>query len=86
MKLDQIKLLSELYETTPIEVQEKIIASGFDFSSIYQEIEMNSQYVDTHMDISLGDIPVNLHSHSFYESAYKEILEHSINSHLENSE
>ena len=70
MKLDQIKLLSELYETTPIEVQEKIIASGFDFSSIYQEIEMNSQYVDTHMDISLGDIPVNLHSHSFYEIIY----------------
>jgi len=31
---------------------------------------MNSQYVDTHMDISLGDIPVNLHSHSFYEIIY----------------
>ena len=31
---------------------------------------MNSHFVDTHMDISYGDIPVNLHSHSFYEIVY----------------
>ena len=31
---------------------------------------MNSRYVDTHMDISMGDIPVNLHSHTYYEIVY----------------
>ena len=70
MKLDQVKLLSDLYVKNPADIQKEIIESGIDFSSIYQEIEMNSQYVDTHMDISLGDIPVSLHSHSFYEIIY----------------
>ena len=31
---------------------------------------MNSRYVDMHMDISTGSIPVNLHSHSYYEIVY----------------
>jgi AraC-like DNA-binding protein/mannose-6-phosphate isomerase-like protein (cupin superfamily) len=70
VKLDQVKLLSNLYEKNPVDVQKEILESGIDFSSIYQEIEMNSQYIDTHMDISLGDIPVNLHSHTFYEIIY----------------
>ena len=70
MKLDQVKFLSNLYEKKPADVQKEILERGIDFSSIYQEIEMNSQYVDTHMDISLGDISVNLHSHNFYEIIY----------------
>ena len=31
---------------------------------------MDSRYVDTHMDISTGTIPVNLHSHNYYEIVY----------------
>ena len=31
---------------------------------------MSSRFVDTHMDISFGDISVNLHSHSYYEIVY----------------
>lgn len=70
MKLDQVKILSDHYNKDPAFVQKQLLESGVDFSSIYQEIEMNSQYIDMHMDISLGDIPVNLHSHSFYEIIY----------------
>lgn len=70
MKIDQVKLLSNLFETNPLDAQKEILESGIDFSGIYQELEMSSRYVDTHMDISLGDIPVNLHSHSFYEIIY----------------
>lgn len=70
MKLNQVHLLSELYNTDPAAAQKEIIASGFDFSNVYQELEMNSRFVDTHMDISTGEIPINLHSHSFYEIAY----------------
>lgn len=70
MKIDQVKLLSNLFEINPLDAQKEILESGIDFSGIYQELEMSSRYVDTHMDISLGDIPVNLHSHSFYEIIY----------------
>lgn len=31
---------------------------------------MNSRFVDTHIDVSTGDIPVNLHSHNYYEMVY----------------
>lgn len=70
MKLHEVRLLSDLYNKNPHSVQKELKEQGIDFSNIYQELEMNSQYVDTHMDISLGDIPVNLHSHSFYEIIY----------------
>lgn len=34
---------------------------------IYQELEMESRYVDTHYDVSFANAHVNLHSHNFYE-------------------
>ena len=40
--------------------------------NLYQELEMDSPYVDTHRDISYGADPVQLHSHSFYELIYCE--------------
>lgn len=40
---------------------------GMDLAGIYQELEMDSRFVDTHQDISYGPEVVNLHSHSFYE-------------------
>lgn len=70
MKLHEVRLISELYDKDPASVRAELIRHGFDLSSIYQELEMSSRFVDCHMDISFGDIPVNLHSHSYYEMVY----------------
>ena len=40
--------------------------------NLYQELEMDSPYVNTHRDISYGPEVVQLHSHSFYELIYCE--------------
>ena len=73
MKLDELSLKSELFKADPERVQQEILKlheQGIDLSNMYQELEMRSHYVDTHMDISFGDFPVNLHSHSYYEIMY----------------
>jgi len=70
VKLNQIQILSDLYKIDPSAAQKQIIESGFDFSNIYQDLEMSSRFVDAHIDVSTGKIPINLHSHSFYEIAY----------------
>ena len=43
---------------------------GYEPGSLYQELEMDSRYVDTHQDASWSNFSVNLHSHSFYEVLY----------------
>lgn len=43
---------------------------GLDPGDIYQELEMDSPFVDTHRDESDAASPVNLHSHSFFEIIY----------------
>ena len=43
---------------------------GMEPGAIYQELEMDSRYVDTHRDTSWSNDTVNLHSHSFYEILY----------------
>lgn len=58
MKLSQIK---------------KILNSNICFpmtTSTYQELEMDSPYIDIHEDISYTKDMVPLHSHSFYEILY----------------
>lgn len=70
MKLNEVKFLSELQDKNPETVQQFLQEQAIDLSNIYQELEMNSHYIDTHMDISFGNIPVNLHSHSYYEIVY----------------
>lgn len=70
MKLNDLKLLSSSQTQNPKEIERLIKEHSFDLSNIYQELEMNSRYVDTHMDVSTGDIPVNLHSHNYYEIVY----------------
>ena len=40
---------------------------GLDPGNLYQELEMDSRFVDTHQDISYQNAKVNLHSHTFYE-------------------
>ena len=43
---------------------------GINLESIYQELEMNSAYADSHRDISREAGLVRPHSHSFYELIY----------------
>lgn len=40
---------------------------GMEPGSIYQELEMESRYVETHRDLSGSNASINLHSHLFYE-------------------
>ena len=40
---------------------------GLEPGELYQELEMESRFVDTHRDISFANTNVALHSHSFYE-------------------
>lgn len=39
-------------------------------SNFYQELEMESRYVDTHRDVTGSNALVQLHSHTFYELLY----------------
>lgn len=43
---------------------------GFDPSMLYQELEMESRFVDTHRDTSYSNANVSLHSHTFFEILY----------------
>ena len=45
-------------------------ALGIDLETIYQELEMNSAYAESHWDISREAGLVRLHSHSFFEMIY----------------
>lgn len=58
--------------TTPTgdEVKEFLWRNGHPIDNLYQEMEMASQYVDTHNDISYTQDMVQLHSHTFYELLY----------------
>ena len=42
-------------------------SQGLDPGNLYQELEMDSPFVNTHRDTSQVNSQVNLHSHSFYE-------------------
>lgn len=43
---------------------------GYDADNFYQEVEMQSRFVDAHRDVSYGTDRLNLHSHDFYEILY----------------
>ena len=49
-----------------------IEAFGGSSQNVYQELEMDSPYVNTHRDISYVPESLQLHSHSFYEILYCE--------------
>lgn len=71
---DLEKLLSTLPPsfdpTDPAQRSEYLLQAGLDPSSLYQELEMSSRFVDTHQDISYANTGINLHSHDFYELLY----------------
>ena len=67
MKLDEVHLISHLQDKDPVYIQQELSRLGINLGGIYQELEMSSRFVDTHIDISYGNTPVHLHSHNFYE-------------------
>ncbi len=66
--------LNEIREFTYIPyVRETLLQCFRDANmNFFQELEMESSYVDTHRDISREPETVRLHSHSFYEIIYCE--------------
>lgn len=74
----KISKLRQLMQTIPPDADLKDPAwqsaylrqMGMDPGDIYQELEMDSRFVDTHRDESDASTPVNLHSHSFCELIY----------------
>lgn len=49
---------------------------GLEPGDLYQELEMDSQFIDTHRDYTYSNAPVNLHSHNFYELLYCRVCDH----------
>lgn len=74
MKISDIRRLSETFRDADPEdpavqrqVRELLRSMGFDPGNMYQELEMESPYVDAHRDVTHSGAPVALHSHGFYE-------------------
>ena len=72
MKISQMRRRAQLGPSAPLSQTRGVLnaslqADGYAPSSIYQELEMDSPYVDTHDDISRTADVVQLHSHTFYE-------------------
>lgn len=72
MKLSELRKLSHMVpmpysKDSPAQFQKALLDLGMDPGSIYQELEMDSPYVDTHQDISFSNANLQLHSHAFYE-------------------
>lgn len=75
MKISQLRQMSQsdkriLLSEIKGRINHALVASGYDMSQLYQEIEMDSQFIDTHDDISHCNDNVHLHSHRFYELLY----------------
>lgn len=72
MKLSEVRKLSESFASirSPAELQRTdalLLSLGIDPTNLYQELEMESRFVDTHRDITWANGHVNLHSHTFVE-------------------
>lgn len=75
MKLSDLQRLAREFpasaDPSDIEWRTDFLRSqGLDPNNLYQELEMESRYVETHQDISNSNANVSLHSHSFYEILY----------------
>jgi len=74
MRLDQLEELVRLSQLQDSYSPEKAAALlrkvGLDPTAFYQELEMSSRYVDTHLDENKPSEQVSLHSHIFYEILY----------------
>lgn len=76
MKLSQMGELRSLFRQngreppSGKELEELLIKKGILSDNFYQELEMDSPFVDTHEDVSQTGEVVQLHSHTFYEMLY----------------
>ena len=74
MKLDDIRKLTSMGMPHSPESQqtlhEFLLSIGIDPGSVYQELEMSSQFVNTHRDITYSGQIVSLHSHTYLEILY----------------
>lgn len=72
MKLSDLK---KIMRNLPAQAQlgdptwrnEFLRSQGMEPGNLYQELEMDSRFVNTHRDTSYANSRVNLHSHAFYE-------------------
>jgi len=72
MKLSEVRRITEeMSRIAPAEresAMEKLLGKlGIDPQNLYQELEMESKFVDTHQDSSYSNSLLSLHSHSFFE-------------------
>ena len=71
MKLEQLKQLVKLVQLHPdatkADATDLLREIGLDPQAMYQELEMSSRFVDTHLDVNQPSDQVQLHSHTFYE-------------------
>lgn len=72
MKLSELRKISQMLPKTSTDVhsaetQQLLDKMGISSGSFYQELEMDSSYVDTHKDISYSNHNLQFHSHIFYE-------------------
>ena len=75
MKLSDLQQLSaqlgrETVQADAAQLRSLLAQWGYDPDKLYQELEMESRYVDTHRDTSYSNSRVQLHSHTFYELLY----------------
>lgn len=75
MKLSDIRNKSLDFPAADFSAEQYLISDGIRELSrhsrdFYQELEMDSRFVDTYQDISYANAAVQLHSHTFYELLY----------------
>ena len=78
MKLSDVDRIAALLQqsgidhstVSPQELQQFLREKGLSAGNFYQELEMDSAYVDAHEDVSTSRDEVQLHSHTFHELLY----------------
>ena len=75
MKLSELQKYMQSLQTLPDptdpqQQSDLLRRLGLEMSDIYQELEMESAFVDTHRDVSNSYSYFKLHSHRFYELLY----------------
>lgn len=72
MKLSEIRKIAQNFpmsnaQADPHALQYLLQQLGVPCSNLYQELEMDSVYADTHTDVSYSNANLQFHSHAFYE-------------------
>ena len=72
MKLSELRkncqfLFNANADYDPVQIHSFFSSMGYEPGTFYQELEMDSPYVDTHQDISHSNRNLQFHSHTFYE-------------------